>query len=121
MFELFNRLRNFDIRKITPVQMIIGVVAAVIVLGVLNFVLQIANTLLPIAIIAVLAYFGYQWLSSRQDSTDSASQVMAAVEKRESKAPARAAQVDSASQQQAAEDEAKKICVQPIFNPKTGL
>jgi hypothetical protein len=67
MFNLFNRVRNFDVRKVTPVQWVMVAVGILIALWILNTLLSIAATLMPIVIVAILAYVGYRVLSSRSE------------------------------------------------------
>ncbi|MGB1286883.1 MAG: hypothetical protein ACPG7F_10150 [Aggregatilineales bacterium] len=55
-------------RNLTPAKIIIGILVLVIALAVLNFLVGLATTLLPIAVLAIVAYFGYQWLNSRTDT-----------------------------------------------------
>lgn len=68
MLEFLNRLRNFDPKKLTPAQIALGIVAIIVVLAVLNFILNLANTLLPFILVGAALYFGYNWLSSRSEA-----------------------------------------------------
>lgn len=71
MFDWIGKqFKGFDPRKITPQQAVIGIVALVVVLGVLNFILNLANTLLPFVIGGAALYFGYQWLTSRSEDVE---------------------------------------------------
>ena len=65
MFDVLNRIRTFNLRKVTPVQWVMVAVGILIALWILNTLLSIAATLMPIAIVAILAYVGYRVLSSR--------------------------------------------------------
>lgn len=68
MLDILNRIRKFDPRELTPAQIALGVVALIVVLAVLNFILSLANTLLPIALIGGAVYFGYRWMNSRSEA-----------------------------------------------------
>ena len=54
-------------KNLTPTKVILGIAILVIAIAVLNFLVGIAQMLLPIAILGVAGYFGYQWLSSRSE------------------------------------------------------
>lgn len=55
-------------KDLTPAKIVLGLAALVIVLAVISTLVNIATSLLPIAVLAVAAYFGYQWLNSRTDT-----------------------------------------------------
>jgi hypothetical protein len=72
MFDWIGKqFQTFDPKKITPQQAIIGILVLVVVLGVFNFILNLANTLLPFVIGGAALYFGYQWLTSRSEDVES--------------------------------------------------
>lgn len=55
-----------QISKDLMIKIGLGIAAAIVVIAILSFVFQIAMTLAPFAILAIVAYFGYRWLSSRK-------------------------------------------------------
>lgn len=117
MLEWLNRIRNFDPRKLTPTQIVLGIIAIIIIVAALNFVLQLANMLLPFAVIALLAYVGYQVLQSRSPDEATAEKPAAVAsdntEDRELEAQRDAAIVEETSPTRAT--------VAPKINPDTGL
>lgn len=68
MFELFNRVRSIDIKKLTPVQWVMIAVGIIIALWVLNTVVSIAVTLLPIVLVGLIAYAAFRILTSRSEA-----------------------------------------------------
>ena len=54
-------------KNLTPTKIVLGLLALIIVLAVINTLVSLATSLLPIAILGVAGYFGYQWLNSRTD------------------------------------------------------
>lgn len=65
ILDVVNRVANFDPRKLTPMQIVVGVAAAIIAVFVAWQVIKIALSLLPIAIGVLGIYLAYRWLSSR--------------------------------------------------------
>jgi hypothetical protein len=69
--NLWNRIRKFDPRRLTPMQIILGIATAIIALWLVGVVLQaimaIFNFLVPVAIAILAGYFGFQWLRNRAD------------------------------------------------------
>lgn len=125
MFDLVDRIRKFDPRKLTPTQIVLGVIGIIIVIAILNFVLQLANTLLPFAVVGLVAFFVYRLMNSRspaeekQDATadDTAQQQTAADSHDED---AFEAQRDEAMAREA-QEAASRMSVAPKTNPDTGI
>ncbi len=119
MFNFINRLRNFDIKKITPVQVAIGIVVAVVVLGVLNFLLSLANTLLPLLLGGAALYLGYQWLTSRSEDVDAK---LNAIKREEALEKAKTAPESKTKPvTQAHEERVSRLSVEQLENPETGI
>jgi len=122
MFELLNRIRNFDVRKLTPTQIIIGIAALIIGLWLIGQIIGILTSLVPIAILVVILFFGFRMLSNRSEAAeeavvvDEAETVQATVTEitDTETAPAEADEAD-------AEVSVRRLRVEPKINPKTGL
>jgi membrane protein implicated in regulation of membrane protease activity len=67
MLDFINRVRKFDPRKLTPMQIIVGAAMVIVGLFVLFKIIQLAFTLLPIALGVLVIYVAYRWLSSRSE------------------------------------------------------
>jgi hypothetical protein len=67
MLDLYNRIRNFDVRKLTTTQIIVGAAAFIIAIFVIWQIVRIALLLFPIAIGILGLYLAYRWLSSRSE------------------------------------------------------
>jgi Skp family chaperone for outer membrane proteins len=67
MLDIINRIRNFDPRKLTPIQIIVGVAATLVGLWVVWLVIQALFQLIPIALGILAIYVAYRWLSSRSE------------------------------------------------------
>ena len=128
MFELLNRIRNFDVRKLTPTQIIIGIAALIIGLWLIGQIIGILTSLVPIAILVVILYFGFRMLSNRSEAASEAADEAVVVDEAETvqatvteitdteTAPAQAEIEESE-----AEVNVRRLRVEPKINPKTGL
>lgn len=71
LFNVWKRIREFDFQKMTPAQWVVALSGGVIVLWIvaqlLAFVVGILNFIAPIALVTIIAYFGYQFLQSRSE------------------------------------------------------
>ncbi|MDQ7024880.1 MAG: hypothetical protein Q9P01_09165 [Anaerolineae bacterium] len=67
MLDVFNRIRNFDPRKLTPMQIVVGIAAAIIAIFVVWQIIKLFLSLLPIAIGILGIYLAYRWLSSNAE------------------------------------------------------
>lgn len=124
MFELLNRIRNFDVRKLTPTQIIIGIAALIIGLWLVGQIIGILTSLVPIAILVVILYFGFRMLSNRSEAADEAvvvdqaetvqANVTEITDTETAPAQAEAEEAD-------AEVSVRRLRVEPKINPKTGL
>lgn len=144
MQNLIRRLLNFDPRKLTPAQIALIVIGVIVALAVLNFLLSLANALLPVILVGALGYFGYRWLSSRSEELPAqkrqsrSEQVVAEAEdnrknaRRQAEAPAQVqvvapqAAADSAPANATLEpdqdqDEQRNLQVEQVVNPDTGF
>lgn len=54
-------------KNLTPAKVLLGIAAVIIIIAIVNFLVNLANMLLPFAIGAVILYFGYQWMTSRNE------------------------------------------------------
>ncbi len=130
--NLWNRIRKFDPRRLTPMQIILGIATAIIALWlvgvVLNAIMAIFNFLVPVAIVVVAGYFGYQWLSNRaarmpeQVSTKSKKErvvedAVANVEAAESETQFIVEETVSES----VEEEDDPLVIKQVVNPETGF
>jgi len=68
--NLLKRITEFDYRKLTPVQIVIGLITVVVVLSIVQFLLNLATTLLPLVILGVLAYFGFRYFTTDRDKDE---------------------------------------------------
>ncbi|MCA9883827.1 MAG: hypothetical protein H6670_14435 [Anaerolineaceae bacterium] len=118
MFELLNRIRNFDVRKLTPTQIIIGIAALIIGLWLIGQVVNLLTSLVPIAILVVILFFGFRMLSNRSESAAEAAEEGEIIEGNVTEmtdtetAPA---------QEDQAEVSVRRLRVEPKINPTTGL
>jgi uncharacterized membrane protein len=94
MFDLINRIRNFDVRKVTPVQWVMVVIGVIVALWVLNTLISIAISLMPVVVIGVVVFLAYRVLSSRAEDTRDIQQ-----EKREENIQQAASSTQRAAQQ----------------------
>lgn len=111
MPDFLKRLLSIDLRKITPAQLVVGAALALVALWLLSQVINLALSLVPIALILILVYLGYRVMSSRSVETS------AAPARREQRAAASTRSASAASQDGAR----KRLMVEPTVNPETGL
>ncbi len=71
MLKLLDWLRRLDFRSFTPLQWGMFVVAVLFALALLNFVLNLAMSLLPIAVLVVVIYVAYNVLTSQSEGSGS--------------------------------------------------
>ena len=119
MFELLNRIRNFDYRKLTPTQIIIGIAALIIGLWLVSQIIGILTSLVPIAILVVILYFGFRMLSNRSEAADEA----VVVDEAETiqATVTEITDTETAPAEADAEVSVRRLRVEPKINPKTGL
>jgi len=103
MMNLFKKIPKINLRKPTTTQVVIGIIAIIVVLALLRFLINLAATLLPIALFAIVAYVVFQQLSANRDDN--------------SKSTADA----KASDTQASDNKTPSLRVSDKINPKTGL
>jgi hypothetical protein len=125
MFEMFDRIRKFDPKKLTVVQWGMIIVGVIVFFAALSFIINLANMLLPWVIIAGIVYFAYRTLTTRDET---AKQIQE--EKREetisraSSTTQRAAQqVDTvvATKIGAVEESTARLSVEQEVNPESGF
>ena len=140
MQNFIRRLINFDPRKLTPAQIDLIVIGIVVALAVLNFLLSLANTLLPIVLIGAIGYFGYRWLSSRSEELppeqrqSRSERVVAEAENNrkptrrkqdqvtvETSTESTRAQATQNTPTQYEEDSERNLQVEQVVNPETGF
>lgn len=122
------------IGKITPVKVVLGLAAFVIIVNVLSLIIGIFQALLPVAILAVVGYFGYQILQSRAAAEAEAKATQTTAEKTIALEQAEVNRQKVAAQRLAeeaetvvvdahpAEEEApRRLAVEETVNPNTGL
>ncbi len=125
------------IGKITPVKVVLGLAAFVIIVNILGLIIGIFQALLPVAVLAVVGYFGYQLLQSRtaadavakakQDTVVEKTVVLEKAEVNRQKVAAKRLAEESETVVATAETEtadeatAKRLAVEEMVNPDTGL
>lgn len=121
------------IGKITPVKVVLGLAAFVIIVNILSLIIGIFQALLPVAILAVVGYFGYQILQSRStaetkaknaadDTTIPLEQVKVNRQKVAAQRLAEAAEtVIAEAGAETSEEPAHRLMVEEMVNPNTGL
>lgn len=71
LLNLWQRIRAFNFRELSTTQIVVGVTGLIVVLWLiaqlLSFIAGLLNIVAPIAIIAMIAYFGYSFLRSRSE------------------------------------------------------
>jgi len=67
VLNLINRIRKFDPKKLTPIQIIVLVASTIVGIWVLWMVIQAILTLVPIAAGVLAIYLAYRWLSSKSE------------------------------------------------------
>lgn len=110
MPDFLRRLLSIDLKKITPAQLVVGVAVLLVALWLLSQVVNLALSLVPIALVVILAYLGFRVMSSRST---------------EASAPARSetrVEATVRDTKTAAEEGARKrLMVEQTVNPETGL
>ena len=149
VLNLINRIRKFDPRKLTPLQIVVGVAAAIVGIWVIWQIISAVLTLVPIAAGILAIYLAYRWLSSRsedipEDMTKSKNQKMVdeaianvksaannvfstpekAVEAKPTAKVVEETALENLSveaKEQVEETEDEKLAVKQIVNPETGF
>lgn len=126
MFDLVDRIRKFDPRKLTPTQIVLGVIAFIVVIAILNFVLQLANTLLPFAVIGLVGFFVYRLMNSRSPAEEQQAAATSDDTATQQQPDAVESQDDFEAQRdeaiaQDAREAASRMSVAPKTNPETGI
>lgn len=134
MQDLKKLFENFNIRKITPAQAVVGVIGLAIVVWVMNFIINLAMTLLPFAILAVIAYFGYSALTSKKEEVDEKLAQIKRDESLENAHPAEVSAVKPMARRQPVREESENnetliindasqtpLRVETLVNPETGI
>jgi hypothetical protein len=144
ILNLWDRLRKFDPRSLTPAQIVVGIAAILVgfwAIGLaMSALMWLLNIIMPFALVVVLSYFGYNFLKSRSENLP-AEAMKSGKEKRVDEALANVEAVkrgeDPNMNQKTAnvlEDEAsmieepviednsdEKLVVKQIINPETGF
>lgn len=132
MQNLIRRLLSIDPRKLTPAQIALILIGVIVVLAVLNFLLSLATTLIPLVVIGAAVYFGYRWLSSRSEALpEQKSRGEQIVEEAEANRQAARQKTATATEQVSvpmqatalADDEPQQrnLRVEQVVNPETGF
>jgi hypothetical protein len=121
LLTLWDRIRNFDPRKLTIPQIVIGVAVVIVALWLVGRVLALLTALVPIAILILAGFFGYRWLSSRSEQIP----VEAKKSQQERAVDAAVATVTAAESGvmpavQVAEDDGN-LTIKQVINPETGF
>lgn len=95
MSRFLEWVRKIDFRNLTPLQWGIGIVGVLVALSVVSFILNLAMTLLPIALLGLIVYVAYSALKSRGEDSAEALQKLKREEKlKRDEKPKRAEQYD---------------------------
>lgn len=124
MFDLINRIRNFDVRKVTPVQWVMVVIGIIVALWVLNTLISIAISLMPVVVAGALAFLAYRVLSSRGEDARTLQE-----QKREENIQQATSSTQRAAQQVSTviatkvekTDDSARLAVDAVVNPETGF
>lgn len=122
--NIFKRITEFDPKKVTPTQIVIGIIVFIVALALINFVLSLAQALLPVAVLALLVYLGYQWLSSRDPQEDKVvkpGRVQQEATEDDSQAQTTLGEALEARQKTEADEAARRLRVEQVANPDTGF
>lgn len=72
LLNLWDRVRKFDPRSLTPAQIIVGIASILVgfwAIGLaMSAIMWLLNIIMPFALLVVVGYFGYNWFSSRSES-----------------------------------------------------
>src|SRR5690348_12686828 len=72
LLNIWDRVRKFDPRSLTPAQIIVGIAAILVaVWGIglaMSAIMWLLNIIMPFALLVVAGYFGYNWLKSRNEN-----------------------------------------------------
>jgi hypothetical protein len=143
LLNIWDRLRKFDPRSLSPAQIIVGIAAILVgfwAVGLaMSALMWILNIIMPFALVVVVGYFGYNWLKSRSENLP-AEAMKSDKEKRVEEALANVEAVkrgenpnqkaktvnvleDEATMIEASpEDESdEKLVIKQIINPETGF
>lgn len=120
LMNMWNRIRKIDLRKLTPVQIVLGIAAAIVALWLVSQVVGLLLSLLPLAALVLIGYFGFRWLSSRsEDIPEEATRSRKARTVDEAVANVSAAEEGQVTRTDETEDDA--LTVKQIVNPETGF
>ena len=142
LLNVWDRIRKFDPRSLTPAQIIVGIAAILVgfwAVGLaMSALMWILNIIMPFALVVVLAYFGYNFLKSRSENlpaeamksdkvkrVDEAMANVEAVKRGEDpnmkQKTANVLEDEAAMIEEAPEDTDEKLVVKQIINPETGF
>lgn len=72
LLNLWDRIRKFDPRSLTPAQLVVGIAAILVgfwAVGLaMSAIMWLLNIIMPFALMLVLGYFGYNFLKSRSEN-----------------------------------------------------
>jgi len=134
ILNIWNRIRKFDPRRLTPMQIVLAIATAIIALWLVGVVLQaimaIFNFLVPVSIAVLVGYFGFQWFRNRAENLPD---TVTTKSKQERAVEAAIANVEAAESGQevvleesvasvAVEEEREDpLVVKQVVNPETGF
>ena len=111
MPDFLRRLLSIDFKKITPAQLLVGGAVVLVALWLLSQVVNLALSLVPIALVVILAYLGFRVMSSRS------AEAGAAPARSETRVEATVRDTKTAAEEGAR----KRLMVEQTVNPETGL
>jgi hypothetical protein len=143
ILNIWDRLRKFDPRNLTPAQIIVGIAAILVgfwAIGLaMSAIMWLLNIIMPFALLTVAGYFGYNWLKSRSENlpaeamkSDKEKRVEAAMANVEAvkrgEDPSQKAKTVNVLEDEAtmieaspADDSDDKLVIKQIINPETGF
>lgn len=72
LLNLWDRIRKFDPRSLTPAQIVVGIAGVLVGIWAIGLamsaIMWLLNIIMPFALLVVVAYFGYNWFSSRSEN-----------------------------------------------------
>jgi hypothetical protein len=142
LLNVWDRIRKFDPRSLTPAQIIVGIAAILVgfwAIGLaMSALMWVLNIIMPFALVVVLGYFGYNFLKSRSENlppeamkSDKAKRVdeamanVEAVKRGEDpnmkQKTAHVLEDEATMIEEVAEESDEKLVVKQIINPETGF
>lgn len=132
MFELINRIRKINLRELTPLQIALGIAGVIVAIWLIGQIINIALSLVPVALVALALYIGYrlltnqdggQAISRRIGMRRSTRRTARTTTTAESAADTASADVheETSAQEDRSEESEERLSVEQPLNPETGF